>query len=145
MLSRSFTVAQANALVPWLTAQFKETRQLAQDLRDLRAEVSEREQLQTLDDGGRRRVPAVSEEMLCRISNIENQIRERMEETASLGIEVRRVDGLVDFPSWLDGQLVYLCWRYGEEKIAFFHPTNAGFDSRKPLPESASEGARELN
>jgi hypothetical protein len=145
MFSRTFSLAQANALVPWLAAQFGETRRLAQELRDLRAAVSEREQMQSLEEGGRRRTVQIPEEMLSQISAIEGQIRERIEETVALGIEVRRIDGLVDFPSWIDGQVGYLCWRFGEDKITFWHPTTAGFDGRRPLPDNVVDRAREVN
>ena len=42
--------------------------------------------------------------------------------------------GLIDFLSELDGEDCYLCWRLGEEDIAYWHGTDEGFDNRKPLP-----------
>ena len=41
--------------------------------------------------------------------------------------------GLVDFPARLDGREVLLCWRLGEERIAWYHDAEAGFRGRKPL------------
>jgi hypothetical protein len=41
--------------------------------------------------------------------------------------------GLVDFPCLRDGREVYLCWRYGEDRIAFWHEIDAGFAGRQPL------------
>lgn len=41
--------------------------------------------------------------------------------------------GLVDFPAWQDGREIYLCWRYGEEKIDFWHEVDGGFSGRQPL------------
>ena len=38
--------------------------------------------------------------------------------------------GLVDFPGELEGRLVYLCWRLGEDRVAWYHGHNAGFASR---------------
>ena len=43
--------------------------------------------------------------------------------------------GLVDFPSFIDGKEVYLCWRTDEEEIRFFHGMDEGYSSRKPIPE----------
>ncbi len=41
--------------------------------------------------------------------------------------------GLVDFPSERDGEPAFLCWRLGEERVGFWHPTDTGFSGRKPL------------
>lgn len=51
-----------------------------------------------------------------------------------MGIELKDLDqGLVDFPSYRDGQLVYLCWKRGEDRIRFWHDLTAGFAGRQPL------------
>jgi hypothetical protein len=39
--------------------------------------------------------------------------------------------GLVDFPALRDGREVYLCWRYGEEQLAYWHEIDAGFAGRQ--------------
>ncbi len=41
--------------------------------------------------------------------------------------------GLVDFPGEIDGRPVFLCWRLGEDDVAWYHEHHAGFSSRKPL------------
>jgi len=46
--------------------------------------------------------------------------------------------GFVDFPSVIDGENVFLCWRSDEESITWYHPMNKGYDSRKPIPEDLS-------
>ena len=43
--------------------------------------------------------------------------------------------GLVDFPSYIDGKEVYLCWRTDEEEIRFYHGMDEGYSSRKSIPE----------
>ncbi|MGH9340265.1 MAG: DUF2203 domain-containing protein [Acidobacteriota bacterium] len=42
-------------------------------------------------------------------------------------------DGLIDFPHLRGGREVYLCWKYGEDDIHFWHETDAGFAGRTPL------------
>jgi len=42
--------------------------------------------------------------------------------------------GLVDFPSEMDGEVVYLCWQFGEPEVAFWHRLDDGFAGRQPLP-----------
>ena len=57
----------------------------------------------------------------------------RIQET---GVLVKDLDiGLVDFPSLMEGEEIYLCWKLGEERIAFWHGTDEGYTGRKPLDE----------
>lgn len=41
--------------------------------------------------------------------------------------------GLLDFLSERKGREVYLCWRYGEEQIGYFHELHTGYNSRQRL------------
>lgn len=43
--------------------------------------------------------------------------------------------GLVDFPSIINGEEVFLCWRSDEDDIKFYHGLNEGYIGRKPIPE----------
>jgi hypothetical protein len=45
--------------------------------------------------------------------------------------------GLVDFPALKEGRKIYLCWRYGEGKIAYWHETNVGFSGRRYLRDDS--------
>lgn len=49
--------------------------------------------------------------------------------------------GLLDFPSIVDNEEVYLCWKLGEDRIRFYHRQDEGFAGRKPLdPSDAGPG-----
>jgi hypothetical protein len=51
-----------------------------------------------------------------------------------LGIEIKDINtGLIDFPALKDGRAVYLCWRYKEECIQFWHEIDDGFAGRQPI------------
>ena len=53
---------------------------------------------------------------------------------AEQGILLRDPEtGLVDFPAERDGRRVFLCWRLGEDHVAWFHEEQSGFSGRKPL------------
>jgi hypothetical protein len=41
--------------------------------------------------------------------------------------------GLLDFPALKDGREIYLCWKYGEGEIAFWHEIEAGYAGRRPI------------
>lgn len=52
----------------------------------------------------------------------------------SMGIEVKDLSaGLIDFPTLLDGRVIYLCWKYNEGRIRFWHEVEAGFAGRQPI------------
>ena len=52
------------------------------------------------------------------------------------GVEVIVRDlerGLVDFPSIREDREIYLCWEEGEDEVAHWHETDAGFSGRQDL------------
>ena len=61
------------------------------------------------------------------IEDLLNQIR-------SHGCVVKNLEaGLIDFLAKIDGRDVYLCWRYGEDRIAYYHELHTGFQGRIAL------------
>jgi len=49
-----------------------------------------------------------------------------------MGIEVKDLtSGLIDFVALHDGREVYLCWKYDEDSIQFWHEIDAGFSGRQ--------------
>jgi hypothetical protein len=77
------------------------------------------------------------------LADLEDEIRQivrRMQtgvaQIDAWGVTLRDIStGLIDFPALVTGRPVWLCWRLGEDDIAWWHESNAGFDSRKPLSE----------
>ena len=56
---------------------------------------------------------------------------DRLEE---LDIVVRDLErGIIDFPSLLGGEEVYLCWVVGEVTVGHWHAVESGFGGRRPL------------
>ena len=54
----------------------------------------------------------------------------------SFGVDLKDpASGLLDFPTLRNGVEVYLCWRYGEPRIGFWHSIESGFAGRQPLDE----------
>ena len=54
-----------------------------------------------------------------------------------LGAQVKDLDsGLVDFPGTRpSGEPILLCWRLGEDEVAWWHTEQDGFGGRRPLDE----------
>jgi|SRR6186713_2955596 hypothetical protein len=50
------------------------------------------------------------------------------------GVQIKDINiGLLDFSALKDGREVYLCWKYGEGEIAFWHEVDAGYAGRQPI------------
>ncbi len=82
------------------------------------------------DDPAPREVRALRTE----IDTLTEKLAEAASELEVLGVEFKGIDlGLVDFPTTVDGELAYLCWSYGEDRIAFWHPADGGYAGRRPL------------
>jgi hypothetical protein len=75
--------------------------------------------------------------------SLHGELHDCLREVAELGIEIKALDGLCDFRSRYGGRVVFLCWRFGEDRITHFHELEGGFAGRKPLPEGG-EFAGEL-
>lgn len=125
MAGRYFTLTEANALLPQLQplmGRLLETR-----ARVVRQAQSIRHTLSDLhsDIGG-----PVPSNMVQGFITIE-QILQRIQ---SYGCEVKDLNaGLIDFLTERDGRDVYLCWRYGEPEITFYHDLHTGFNGRRPI------------
>lgn len=49
-----------------------------------------------------------------------------------MGIEIKDLTtGLIDFPALRDGRVIYLCWKYNEGSVQFWHEIDAGFAGRQ--------------
>jgi hypothetical protein len=67
-------------------------------------------------------------------NRLEESLRTAIERIHSTGCLVKDLDiGLLDFPSRLNNEDVYLCWRLGEDRIRFYHRQDEGFSGRKPI------------
>ena len=63
-----------------------------------------------------------------------NNLKSALDKLQELGCLVKDLDiGLIDFPTLLRGEEVYLCWKLGETGIEFWHGVNEGFRGRKPI------------
>ena len=65
-------------------------------------------------------------------------MHENLQSIQDMGVIVKDLEmGLCDFPYLLNGRVVYLCWRLGEDKIGWWHEITTGFSSRQAIPKDA--------
>ena len=130
-MARYFGIDEANELV-------REVRPLLEQLRDDRDRVAE---IQA--ELGPGRETNGSSEHAEQLAEMEQEVRRlvrRMQEAVNQidewGVTLRDIQsGLIDFPALANGRPIWLCWRLGEDDIAWWHETNVGFDGRQPLTE----------
>ena len=72
-----------------------------------------------------------------RLNTAITQFYEASEELEKTGVMIKSIDqGLLDFPSKRFNEDVWLCWKYGETEIKFWHEKDSGYMGRKPVEVS---------
>jgi len=70
-------------------------------------------------------------------------VKDAMAEIDAMGVQVKDLDiGLLDFPCEVDGQIVLLCWKLGEQSITHWHGVSEGFAGRKPVDDRITKAKR---
>ena len=122
MSERLFTADEANTML-------RDLRPRLERIRDARHVVIEHGELvreRVAGDGGGAEGSAMFEALLT--------LRREVEHLADAGILLRDPEvGLIDFPTTVDGDEGFLCWRLDEDRVAYWHPPGSGFRGRRPL------------
>jgi len=129
-----FTISEVNALIPTLTLivgqQLRDQSDIEQGLAELTRLLGETPltlEVHTNDDPEVRRLKADLRKRIGRYEQGWNQVR-------ALGGVVKDPQiGLVDFYGRIDAKIVWLCWRYGEDSLGYFHDLSAGYSGRRPI------------
>ena len=125
MSTKVFTLAEAQAALPRVKALMRMTQEARQEILRLRPEVWPVLRAAASNGGSR-----AAGELFLQFQRLEQGVKGIM----ALGIIVKDVDeGLVDFPGKRNGREIYLCWKYGEDDIDFWHDLDTGFDGRRPI------------
>jgi hypothetical protein len=77
----------------------------------------------------------------ARVAEAGNQVAACVEDLNLLNRELLSIGcvlkdwrtGLVDFPGVYRGRRVWLCWRYGEATVAYWHDLHEGFAGRRAI------------
>jgi len=133
--TRLFSLREANALLGTLQEEFGRARELREELMTIQQSLQETGRgIDGPDVSVDPEAPPAVQRLQGRAVRVIGKLREILREVAELGVEVKAADGLVDFRSKLHGRTVFLCWRYGEERVEYFHELDTGFAGRRPLP-----------
>ena len=133
MPERYFLPADVERLIPELTRVME--RVMAAHIAGIEArEALAAEEKRITLSGGGRVDQAVWKARAERLEQSAREVRAGLEQIQRLGGTTKDLGmGLVDFPHLRDGQVVHLCWRFGEERITHWHGLDEGYGRRKPL------------
>jgi hypothetical protein len=131
-VAREFTLEEANAAVDELRPVVEEMvghgRKLAAAQRRQRSLVTR------IAGNGGDLPPSDLRELAATIQAEADAIAACAQQIGAAGAQIKSLEeGLLDFPSRRDGELVLLCWKLGEGEIAHWHGVDEGFAGRKPL------------
>lgn len=130
---RTFTVEEAKAALPdvrRVVGQIVELAHLLPELQD-QARIQAYRSARANGDATARDELELSQSAL---RDAELSLQRALVELEGLGVELKDPQqGLIDFLSYRDGELVELCWHVGEETVAHWHRIGEGFAGRKPL------------
>ena len=122
--ARHYSVEQANAALPWVSERLVRIRDALGEL--LSPESTDALELLDADNGGGYPGRAVAGATLALLA--------AASELQAVDVVLRDPEsGLIDFPSIRAGEEVYLCWRPGEDHVAWWHDPDGGFAGRQPL------------
>ena len=122
MGDKRYSVQEANALLPYLAPTLVELRDKFEAAAEIKIAVAQA--AATNGWSSQREKWSLT---LARVA----ELFERLQKWE---VELREVStGLVDFPTLMNGEDAYLCWRLGEPEVAYWHPLDSGFAGRRPL------------
>jgi hypothetical protein len=129
---RLYTIEEARSLLGIVRPVVEQLREAWVELRALQASIAA-ESRGASGDGSLIADPW-SEGGQNRMEQLNRTVRGAAARLESWGIELKDPEqGLIDFYSHRDGEVVFLCWRIGEDAIGYWHTLEAGFAGRRPI------------
>jgi len=135
MADRTFTLSEAQTLVPVLESLLRSAMEGKKTMQEVETELQEVGQRIFVNGGMLVDVIAISKRKAQRDKAVQT-VKDALSEIDSAGVQVKDLDiGLLDFPCVVEDRVILLCWKLGEPGIGFWHGTEEGFAGRKPIDQ----------
>ena len=135
-MPRFFTLQQAARLLPEVESAIREAIDAKSAYEEAEEEIQNFSRRIMMLGGVRVDHTRVIEHRDRRESSAQ-LLKAAIEKIQEIGCLVKDLDiGLIDFPTLLHGEEVYLCWKLGESGIHFWHGVQEGFQGRKAIDEA---------
>jgi hypothetical protein len=124
-----FTANEANKALPDVIKKFENALAIKNDITKLEQQL----QMSLSTVNSFEEYVTLKQKLNSRIT----KFYEAVEILENTGVVVKSIEqGLLDFPSKRFNEEVWLCWKYGETEIKFWHEKDSGFMGRKPVEVS---------
>ncbi len=124
-----FSITQANEILPTVIKKFEFVNAKKNEL----AKIEQQLQISLSTTNNFEEYVVLKQKLNTAITKFYQAI----EDLENTGVVVKSIDeGLLDFPSKRFDEEVWLCWKYGEKEIKFWHEKDSGFQGRKPISVS---------
>lgn len=144
-MARTFTVAEAETLLPVLESLLRSAIQAKTLIEEVDAEHQALANRIYLSGGLLVDIAAVARRKAEREKALQ-RAKDAVAEIDATGVQVKDLDiGLLDFPCIVGDEVILLCWKMGETRITHWHGMQEGFAGRKPIDDRILRGQKKSN
>jgi hypothetical protein len=145
MAQRTFTLQEAQVLLPVLRSLLKQAIDGKKLIETIDSEFQELAQRIFLSGGLLVEIGKAASRRALREKTVQ-RIKDVVAEIDATGVQVKDLDmGLLDFPCNVDGRVILLCWKMGEDKITHWHGLEEGYAGRKLIDEKITKVKKKPN
>lgn len=139
---KTFTLEEAQTLLPVLKSLLKRGMDAKVTIEQTEKELQDLKHRILLSGGLMVDVPATARKRAESDKAVQSA-KDALAEIEAIGVQIKDLDiGLLDFPCVVEDEIILLCWKYGEEKIEYWHGLEEGFRGRKPIDERILKGKK---
>jgi hypothetical protein len=136
---RIFTIEEVDALIPELSHRVSVQLALGAEIEGLVRRLARETGRPVESVDPEPDEPPGLGNLRARIRTFITQYEQGWRDIQALGVVVKDTSlGLLDFYGRVEGRLVWLCWRYGEDKLGYYHELDTGFSGRRALGAHSS-------
>jgi hypothetical protein len=144
MADRTFTLDEAQSLLPVLESLLRTAITAKKIVDEADAEHQALQHRVFLNGGMFLDIVPLARRKAER-AKAEQRVKDALAEIDSIGVQVKDLNiGLLDFPCEVEGQIILLCWKFGEKAITHWHGVQEGFAGRKPIDQRIAK-AKKVN
>jgi hypothetical protein len=144
-MARTFTVSEAQTLLPVLESLLRSAMKAKALIEEVDGEMQSLANRIFVNGGTLVNIVSVARRKAER-EKATQRAKDAVAEIDATGVQVKDLDiGLLDFPCVVEGEVILLCWKLGEDKITHWHSTQEGFAGRKPIDERILRSQKKSN